>query len=248
MKSLFTLSLAFAIVACVTTATSFAQEGSDKKASSPKAMAAELSAGAEGKSCSSSCSGEGSCSKGECPISAAMASLPKMSYKVGEESTCCSHSAQALADKNSAPIHFVVAETSYTEKAEAMTALVEQTEAMLASFTTPSVCEKSGKTTIAGETCSCSVKAAKNTELVKAAVESVNMSYLVGEESCNCPMKAKELAAGGAELKYVVGEEETCCEMTARLNVARAKYKAAVEALTKAKAPAAKEAGSAAKS
>ena len=51
-------------------------------------------------------------------------------------------------------------------------------------------------------------------------------------------MKAKELAAGGAEMKYVVGGEETCCEMTARLNVARAKYKAAVEALTKAQASA----------
>ena len=238
MKSLFTLSLAFAIVACVTTATSFAQEGSDKKASSPKAMAAELSAGAEGKSCSSSCSGEGSCSKGECPISAAMASLPKMSYKVGEESTCCSHSAQALADKNSAPIHFVVAETSYTEKAEAMTALVEQTEAMLASFTTPSVCEKSGTTTIGGEKLTCSKSAAKRAALIKAAVESVNVSYVVGNETCNCPMKAKELAASGAEMKYVVGEEETCCEITARLNVARAKYKAAVEALNKSQAAA----------
>ena len=128
MKSLFTLSLAFAIVACLTVTTSFAQEGSDSKAS-PKAMAAELdsSAAKDGSSCKSS----GSCCKGECPISAAMASLPKMSYKVGDESTCCSHSAEALAEKHSAPIHFVVAETSYTDKSEAMTALVEKTEAML---------------------------------------------------------------------------------------------------------------------
>lgn len=230
MKSLFTLSLAFAVVACFTLTTSFAQEA----AVSPKAMAAELDGGSSAKTC---CSGKESCD-GECPISAAMASLPKMSYKIGEESTCCSHSAQALAEKHSAPIHFVVAETSYTDKTEAMTALVEKTEAALAAYTTPCVCEKSGTTTIAGEKCSCPMKAAEHTKLVKAAVDSVSLSYVVGEETCNCPMKAKELATGGAEMKYVVGGEETCCEMTARLNVARAKYKAAVEALTKAQASA----------
>jgi len=234
MKSIFTLSLSFAIVACLTVTSSFAQEGSDDK-NSPKAMAAELAGSSEGKAC---CSGKESCDGG-CPISAAMASLPKMSYKVGEESTCCSHSAQSLAEKNNAPIHFVVAETSYTDKTEAMTALVEQTEAALAAYTTPCVCEKSGTTTIAGEKCSCPMKAASHTKLVQEAVQSVSLSYVVGEETCNCPMKAKELAAGGAEMKYVVGGEETCCEMTARLNVARAKYKAAVEALTKAQAAAA---------
>ena len=232
MKSLFTLSLAFAIVACLTVTSSFAQDGSDSKTGSPKAMAAELDGGSGTKAC---CSGKESC-EGECPISAAMASLPKMSYKVGEEATCCSKSAAALAEKHSAPIHFIVADNAYTDKSEAMTALVEKTEAMVVAYTTPCVCEKSGTTTIAGEKCSCPVTAAKHTELVKAAVESVSLSYVVGEETCNCPMKAKELAAGGAEMKYVVGDEETCCEMTARLNVARAKYKAAVEALTKAKA------------
>ncbi len=228
MKSLITLSLAFAIGAFLTATSSFAQE----TAVNPKTMAAELSGSAE----SAACCSKGGCSEGECPISAAMASLPKMSYKIGEESTCCSQSAQALAEKHGAPIQFVVAETSYTDKMKAMTALVEQTEAALVAYTTPCVCEKSGTTTIAGEKCSCPMTAAKHTELVKAAVESVSLSYVVGEEACSCPMKAKELAAGGAEMKYVVGGEETCCELTARLNVARAKYKAAVEALNKAQA------------
>ncbi len=239
MKSLFTLTLGIAIVACLTVTSSFAQEGSDDKSRSPKAMAAEMD-GSAAKAC---CSGKEACD-GECPISAAMASLPKMSYKVGEESTCCSHSAQALAEKHSAPIHYVVAETSYTDKSEAMTALVEKTEAALAAYTTPCVCEASGTTTIAGEKCSCPIKAASHTKLVQEAVNSVSLSYVVGEEACNCPMKAKELAAGGAEMKYVVGDEETCCEMTARLNVARAKYKAAVEALTKAQAAAGEAAAS----
>jgi hypothetical protein len=230
MKSLFTLSLAFAVAACLTATSSFAQE----TAVSPKVMAEKLDSGSTAKTC---CSEKESCD-GECPISAAMASLPKMSYKIGEESTCCAHSAQSLAEKHNAPIHYVVAETAYTDKSEAMTALVEKTEAALAAYTTPSVCEKSGTTTIAGEKCSCPMKAASHTKLVQEAVKAVSLSYVVGEETCNCPMKAKELAAGGAEMKYVVGDEETCCEMTARLNVARAKYKAAVEALTKAQASA----------
>ena len=234
MKSIFRLSLAFAVVAALSVSPSFAQEGSDKKAANPKAMAAELEGGSSEKSC---CSGKESCD-GECPISAAMASLPKMTYKVGDETTCCSEAAAKLAEEHEAPIHFVVAETSYTDKSEAMTALVEQTEAMVVAYTTPSVCEASGTTTIAGEKCSCPIMAASHTKLVQEAVQSVSLSYVVGEEECNCPMKAKELAAGGAEMKYVVGGEETCCEMTARLNVARAKYKAAVEALAKAQAAA----------
>ena len=238
MKSILTLTLAFAVVASVSAAPSVAQE----TATTPKATAAKLSGEEAGSTCTSACS------KGECPISAAMAALPKMTYKVGEESTCCSHSAKALAEKSEAPIQFVVAETSYTDKAKAMEALITATETQLTAFTTPSVCEKSGKTTIAGQTCGCKHQAAKNVELVKAAVESVNMSYKVGEETCNCPMKAKSLVAEGKEMKYVVAGEETCCEMTARLNVARAKYKAAVEALTKAQAAATPEAKAGTKS
>ncbi len=45
-------------------------------------------------------------------------------------------------------------------------------------------------------------------------------------------MEAATLAkSSGAKKEFVVAGEKTCCEMTARLNLARAKYKAAVEAL-----------------
>ena len=42
---------------------------------------------ADAKVCPAECSKE--CSKG-CPIEAAMAKLPKMTFKVGTEETCCS--------------------------------------------------------------------------------------------------------------------------------------------------------------
>lgn len=226
MKFLFT---AFAVLLGVLSTQAFAQEATET--ASPKEMVAELSESAEAKTC---CADKEAC-EGECPVSLAMAKLPKMSYQVGSETTCCSDSAAKLAQEHSAAIHYVVAEKTYEDKTEAMTALVEQTEAMVAEFITPCKCETSGKTTIAGETCACPTQGAKNIELVKAAVESVNVSYKVGEEACNCPMKAKELASSSdAKMTYVVDGEETCCGMTARLQTARAKYKAAVKALATA--------------
>jgi hypothetical protein len=69
----------------------------------------------------------------------------------------------------------------------------------------------------------------------------VAMKYVVGEKSCECPVEAKEIAAqSGEKTIYVVNGEKTECEMTARLNLARAKYKAAVEALAKSEPTTAK--------
>jgi len=228
MKLLFT-ALALTLGFMSTQAVAQEQAGS-----SPKEMVKEMAEGTAEKTC---CAEGGSSCKGECPVSLAMAKLPKMSYQVGSESMCCSESAAKLAAESNEEIQFVVAETTYDNKTEAMTALVEKTEAMVEAFITPSHCEKSGKTTVAGETCSCPTQGAKNVELVKAAVEAVNVSYKVGEEACNCPMKAKELASNSTDkLTYVVDGEETCCGMTARLQTARAKYKAAVKALAAAPA------------
>ncbi len=170
--------------------------------------------------------------QGQCPIATAMGDLPKMTYKVGEEMTCCSESAAALAKKSEMPVHFVVGEKTYEAKEAAFTALVEQTESFVNDFVTPCKCEVSGTTKIAGKACNCPVEAGKTAELVSAAAKNVQMTYAVGEETCNCPTKAAEMAkTSGAKKEYVVAGEKTCCEMTARLNLARAKYKAAVEAL-----------------
>jgi len=226
MKLLIT---AVALTLGVMSTQAFAQEAAE--ATSPKEMVAEVSEGTAAKKC---CAGKEECD-GECPVSKAMAKLPAMSYQVGTEKTCCSDSAAKLAKEHNEAIHYVVAEKTYEDKTEAMTALVEQTEAMVAAFVTPSTCATSGKTTVAGETCSCPMQGAKNVELVKNAVESVEVSYKVGDEACNCPMKAKELAANSEDkMTYVVDGEETCCSMTARLQTARAKYKAAVKALATA--------------
>ncbi len=176
--------------------------------------------------------------KGQCPIEAALAKLPTIAYKVGDESACCSNSAAALAKKTGKPIEYVVADKSFDNDQAAFTSLVEQTEKFVSEFTTPSKCEVSGATSIAGKSCSCPVQAEQTVALVKNAADSIAMTYLVGEKSCDCPVEAKEIATqSGEKTIYVVNGEKTECEMTARLNLARAKYKAAVESLVKAEKP-----------
>lgn len=226
-------NLALAAIACVAIQNvSIAQDGSGEKSMAKKSM---TDASAEPSCCSK---GEESCSGG-CPISKAMAGLPKMSFEVAGESTCCSASAASMAEAKSAPVQYVVGEDKFETKQAAYTSLIEKTEAMVNEYVTPCKCEVSGTTTIAGTKCSCPVQAGETAELVKTAVEGVQMSYAVGEEVCACPTKAAEMAKeGGVEKMFVIDGEKTSCEMTARLNLARAKYKAAVAAVVAQNEPA----------
>ena len=188
---------------------------------------------------------EKTCSEGVCPAScdsaecaSALEALPKMTYLVGTESTCCDKSAASLAQKHDAPIQFVVGEETFDSKEDAYETLISKTEEMVNAFTTPSTCHVSGTTTIAGEKCSCSVKAGEIAKQVSAATQLVSMSYKVGEESCNCPMSAAAMAKkAGTDMTYVIAGEETTCSKTARLKLAQAKYLAAVKAAAKMNAP-----------
>jgi predicted phosphoribosyltransferase len=63
-------------------------------------------------------------------------------------------------------------------------------------------------------------------------MEAVAVTYKVGDKTSTCSVEAKTLAESTkAKTIYVVDDQETECEMTARLNVARAKYKAALMAM-----------------
>ena len=179
------------------------------------------------------------CGAPGCPVSEAMAKLPKMTYMVGTESACCAESAKELAEKSKEPVKFVVGDKKFDDKEKAYVLLVEQTEAHVDAFIKPSKCEASGTHTVAGKSATCPVEAGKNASLVKKAVEKVSMTYVVGKESCSCAKMAGELAKkSGEKMTYKVGEEATCCSMEARLKLAHAKYKAAVQAMVAAEKPA----------
>lgn len=200
-----------------------------------ESKAVELESG-EAKACcakdgATCCADKEACAGEECAVKMAMDKLPTMTFLVGEEETCCSESAAQLAEAGDHAIQFKVGDEMFDSEGEAFTALVSQTEAMVTEFTTPHTCSVSGNTSIAGTTCSCEMKAGAIAEKVEAATKLVSMSFLVGEETCNCPHAAKAMASKeGLETTFVVNGEKTQCETTARLNLARAKYKAAVMA------------------
>jgi hypothetical protein len=173
----------------------------------------------------------------ECPITKAMSELPKITYQVGAEQVCCAQSAATLAEKNSTPITYLVGKQSFDTEPSAMVALVEVTEKFVNDFATPCKCEVSGTTAIAGKELCCDVSAAETAKVVAAAMKNVEMTYLVGQKQCACPVEAATLAKEtGEQQLFVVAGESTCCSTTARLKLAHAKYKAAVEALVAAEA------------
>jgi len=182
--------------------------------------------------CDSACATGAGC----CSLTEGMAKLPKLAYKVGETTLCCEESAKATAASGKTKLEYVVGKESFDNKDKAMVSLVEQTEKFVSAFATPSTCSVSGKTSIAGESLTCSVAAGDVASKVKKAMDSVAISYKVGDKSCSCPVEAKTLAASKkAKTVFVVGSEETECEHTARLNLAIAKYKAALIAMAPAK-------------
>lgn len=176
--------------------------------------------------------------EGTCPFASATEQLPTMTFKVGDESTCCSASAEALAKEHGADMMFVVAKKDYSDKNEAMVALADVTEEFVNNFTTPSTCSVSGTTSLAGHNMQCSETAGKMAEQMKSAMDQVRLAYKVGDESCHCPTTAKSLAEEkGEEMQFVVGEESTCCSVDARIKVAHAKFRAAMDAFAQANAP-----------
>lgn len=196
----------------------------------------------------SSCDANGSCcsdskatqtvsteedaTEGVCPVTLAMSKLPTLAYAVGEQRVCCENMAGELAKKESAAVHYVVADKTFEDKTEAMKALVDTTESMVNTYVTPKTCEVSGTTTVAGKSCSCPVETEARSKAVEAAVAKVAMKYMVdGQEAAcgNCASaRSKET---GKPVEFVVAGKATTCEMTARLNLSRAKYQAAVEAV-----------------
>jgi 4-hydroxy-3-methylbut-2-enyl diphosphate reductase IspH len=164
-----------------------------------------------------------------------MERLPKITYAVGQKATCCPKEAGKLAKDSGGHIHYCVAGKEFDCEAEAQTALVEATEKFVAAFADPHKCPKSGQVTLAGQPQSCPKTAARTAKRMKEAMAKVNFTYLVGDKQSCCPKEAAKVAKETGEQKvFVVGEEKTCCEKTARLSLARAKYKAAVTAMVQA--------------
>ncbi len=162
-----------------------------------------------------------------------------MAYLVGSEKTGCPQAAAELAKNAGAAIQFVVADKTFENEGEAKLALADATEQFVSAYVEPKVCQESGSITVAGRKACCEGTAAQIAKAAKEAMEKVQLTYLVGEKSCHCPVEAEQLAKDSGDVTvFCVGDEKSACKVTARLSLARAKYKAAVAALMQAEAPA----------
>jgi hypothetical protein len=238
MKSLLASVTAFVVLALAVDA----QAGCghcDPKDTSAENSGAGACAGQQGTS--DSCHATQCDTSKGCPFAAAMERLPKLTYAVGDKKICCPKEAAKLAKESGGHIHFCVAEKEFDSEPEARIALIEATERLVATLARPHTCPESGQMTLAGQVQSCQKTAAHTADLMQQAIAKVKFTYLVGEKECHCPMAAGKLAKESGKPKlFVVGEEKTHCEKTARLNLARAKYKAAIKAMLQAQAAAAK--------
>jgi len=190
----------------------------------------------------------------DCPyskkIDAVLTSLPSVTYKVGDQTTCCAKAAKYMAEKTKEPMHYVVGDDSFEDEGKAMAKLAEVLEVKLASL--ESVMYKTGDKTVhcpvtakqlasqnggkisyqvAGVDFESKDEAEKVVKLAKSAAEEVKLKYKVGDETFCCDkmagMKAKK---SGEKVKYVVGDEETPCETQAKVLLNQARIRAAVQA------------------
>jgi adenosyl cobinamide kinase/adenosyl cobinamide phosphate guanylyltransferase len=174
-----------------------------------------------------------------CPITVAMKKLPKTLYVVGETKTDCHCSASELAEKSGTKMIYVVAGQAFECPTQAKKALADATEKYVAAFAEPQTCQETGTCSIAGRKSCCPTMAAATSKQLKTAMAKVKMAFVVGDKKCGCPVAAKQLAKDSGEAtQYIVAGQKTPCEVTARLNLARAKYRAAIEILVKAEAQA----------
>ncbi len=184
------------------------------------------------KQCETACgTKQGDC-EGQCPVSVALQRLPKMTYAVGSAKTGCSEQAKQLAEQHNAPVHYVVAEKQYQCCQSAMAALVDQTERFVNQFVSVRRCPASGTTFVCGKSTSCSAEAQQWTSAIGQAVDQVKMCYVVDGQQTSCSASAEALAREkDAPVEYVVGDQKTTCPLSARLELAVAKYKSAVQVM-----------------
>ncbi|MFQ5463720.1 MAG: hypothetical protein ACE5E5_13975 [Phycisphaerae bacterium] len=191
---------------------------------------------------------------GGCPIAkkcdTLLASMPHMTFQVGDETTDCPKAAAAMAEEAKKPIAYVVADEKFDNEAKATVKLASLLDAELEKIgtvqysvkgkctacpmTAKSMAKKAGAKMmyrVAGWDFADRAAADKAAKAATEAASKVAMEYKVGDETFGCPKKAgARTAESGKTMTYVVGDEETCCSTQAKILVVRAKARAMVQA------------------
>ena len=170
----------------------------------------------------------------QCPVDVAMKRLPQITYVVGKTHTQCQATAGKLAVKSGTDATYMVAGKKFSDMKLAKVAHVEATENFVNAMCDSHKCPKSGKTFVGKKSFHCAVSAGKIASAGKSAMEKVVMQYKVGKKAICCPDMASDFAKSTKQaVTFKVGTSETTCSMTGRMNLAKAKYRAAVVAMMK---------------
>lgn len=200
--------------------------------------------------CSKPC---GKAADGGCPVAkkveAVLAAMPSMKYRVGDEVTVCSKSAQAMAKKSGKPLEFVVGDDVLSDEGEALvklTALLDSEAQTLRSLqfvaggkcsrcpmTAKDIARKTGTTVayrVGGVDFSKKEDAEKALARINDAVADVRMEYKVDGKTFGCSkMAGSKCKESGRKMTYLVGGEETPCQVTAKRMLAETKLRKIVE-------------------
>lgn len=185
----------------------------------------------------------------------AAAGMPLMKYKCGDKTTCCPKAAEEMAAGKDVQVRYVVNETEYADKTEALQAYKTTLEDYLNTMTAvryavgdkcvacpdtaAALAKNNGdavKYRVAAFTFGQKPAAEKAAEAARAAAESVNLKMVVDGQEYSCEKSAqtacKSKGEGAAKTcEYKVGDLKTCCEVTAKVELAKARIAAAYKAV-----------------
>lgn len=189
----------------------------------------------------------------DCPIgkkvNAVLASLPTMKYKIGDEVTCCSKSAAAMAKKSDTKMKYLVGDDVFETAKDASAKLVALYETEVNSlnslqFAVGSDCfrcpvtakgkaKDSGKKItyrVAGFDFAEKSKAEDTLKKIAVTIANVKMSYKVGDQKFCCDkMAGARVKETGSTMSYIVGDDETTNEFVAKMKLAEAKIRAIIQ-------------------
>lgn len=192
------------------------------------------------------------CAEGDCPmakkVSAIMASMPAIQYRVGAETTDCSKSAASMAEKTGKSIEYLVRDEVFKSKGKAVAKLTSLLDDEIESMrsiqyvaggkchrcpVTAKSVAKSSKTTVVyrvgGVDFEKESDAQKAIDAMTEAIAEVSMTYKVDGKTYGCEkMAGAKCKKSGKEMTYVIGDTETNCQTSAKLRLAEARIRAMV--------------------
>jgi hypothetical protein len=211
--------------------------------------------------CATACSTEAKadcatpCEKGEAAAVSLVSMMPKMSYKVGDASMCCSKMAAEAAEKDHAEVHYVVAEVEYANQSEAMMAHQKQLQSYLmdltrVQFAVDGACvacpdaakemaacgEKKMQYKVGPAVFDSAEDAIRASVMAWNAAQTVGMEYAVGDETTACIKSAGAMAEKAhCSIEYVVNGQRTKCDKQAGYLQTMARVESALKAIEQVK-------------